>query len=130
MSSAFTCFADTKTLADQARTGSGVCLIYSTEGTDSPLELDLFFVGDTGYEVGAPLDLSKFKRSPWTANDEAGKPEVLGVIYKGKSGLRLPRLHMLAVLAACLQHPGLTWQLYRDIQLVTGDACLLNPVRH
>jgi hypothetical protein len=61
-----------------SKEGAASFRIRSTEGLKTPLELTLSFLGDTGSEVGAPIDLSKFAREDWTEN---GK--ILGVTYSG-----------------------------------------------
>jgi hypothetical protein len=59
------------------------CRINCAEGQYTNLELTLSFVGDKGYEVGVPVDLSKFPKVPWT---EDGK--VLGITYQGTDPAR------------------------------------------
>jgi hypothetical protein len=59
------------------------CRVYSTEGTNNALEVVISFVGDDGYEVGSPVDLSTFVAVPWKVKNEDGKEELLGVIHQG-----------------------------------------------
>jgi hypothetical protein len=57
------------------------CRIFSAEGECTPLELLLSFFGDTGYEVGSPIDLSTLTSKKWKENGEE-----LGVTYEGTDG--------------------------------------------
>jgi hypothetical protein len=84
------------------------CRVYSTEGTNNALEVVLSFVGDDGYEVGSPVDLSTFVAVPWKVKNEDGKDELLGVIHQGRPacGNAAPPspVSLLLAVPKCLRH--------------------------